>query len=284
MQINDAPEQADLASGRAQQHLAKVTLDRQRELNKRGFAAQSALDQAQSQYDAATASIARDDAVIAQQQIRAPFDGMLGLRSVEVGQYVNTGAALVTLTDISFLYVDFTLPEQARPQLNVGQAVNVSVDAYPGRTFPAKISVLDPQVATGHPHHQVAGDRRQSGASFDARHVRQCAGRSAAARRRADHPGNRARPYDLRRFGLSRARSQTGSRRQAPVRRPTASPCSRSRVPVTAGQRLDGRVAVTGLKAGDRVVTAGQVKLFEGSLVTLSTETTLVNPSQIPLN
>ena len=73
--------------------------------------------------------------MIAQKLIRAPFAGQLGMRQVELGQYLTPGAPIVTLTDLSMLYVNFTLPSQMRPQISVGQRVNVTADAYPGRTL-----------------------------------------------------------------------------------------------------------------------------------------------------
>src|SRR5258706_486345 len=79
-------------------------------------------------------------------QIRAPFKGRLGVRQVEVGQYLNAGAAIVTLSDLKHLYVNFTLPSTMRAQIVLGQKVNVTADAFPGRAFEATITTLEPQI------------------------------------------------------------------------------------------------------------------------------------------
>jgi multidrug efflux system membrane fusion protein len=276
VQLNDAPEQADLAASRAQQRLAKVSLDRARQLTGRGFVAQAQLDQAQSQYDAATAAIARDEALIAQKQVRAPFDGTLGVRLIEVGQYLQPGTAMVVLTDVSFLYVDFTLPEQARPQLALGQDVAVTVDAYPGRSFRGRIYVIDPQInpdtRTIKMQAVVENSERLLMAGMFA-NVR------VALPPREDVMTVAETALDHTLYGDSVYVVRTGE--PGPDGKPQLKV---AHVPVTAGERADGRVAVTGLKPGDRVVTAGQVKLFEGAAVTLAAEPVLVKPAQVPLD
>jgi multidrug efflux system membrane fusion protein len=87
--------------------------------------------------------------MIAQKLVKAPFDGELGIREVELGQYVGSGTRLVTLTDLDTLYVNFTVPEQARAAVRTGQAVDVTVDAYPGRTFAAELTTVEPQIDPG---------------------------------------------------------------------------------------------------------------------------------------
>ena len=84
--------------------------------------------------------------MIDQKLIKAPFAGELGLRQVELGQYVGPGDALVTLTDLGQLYANFTLPEQDRASLAVGQTVEVRADAFPGEVFQGAITAIEPQV------------------------------------------------------------------------------------------------------------------------------------------
>src|SRR6185437_9983958 len=114
VQLDDGPDKGDLANFQAQARWASVSLERAKTLAARQFASQESVDQAQSQLDQANGQIAKTQAIIAQKLIRAPFDGRLGVRQVELGQYVNSGAAIVTLTDLSTLYVNFTLPTQLR--------------------------------------------------------------------------------------------------------------------------------------------------------------------------
>src|SRR5262249_34742951 len=133
VQLNDAPEHGDLASYEAQARLNEIELQRSNQLAQRQFASRETLDQRQSQLDQARAMILNPEALIAQKLIRAPFSGQLGTRQVEVGQYLTPGAPIVTLTDLSMLYVNFTLPSQMRSQISVGQRADVSADAFPGR-------------------------------------------------------------------------------------------------------------------------------------------------------
>ena len=146
IQLNDATERADLANFQAQARLASANLARAKELWNRQAGPATNVDQNQALLDEANAGIAKTEALIAQKLVRAPFAGELGIRQVEVGQYVNPGAAVVSLTDLSTVYVNFTLPEQNRAQIAVGQTVLVAVDAFPGKTFEAKVTTIEPQL------------------------------------------------------------------------------------------------------------------------------------------
>src|SRR5580692_9986735 len=135
VQLFDAPDQGDLASFKAQAIGAQLALDRAKQLAARQFGPQSTADAAQATYDQANAGIAKTEAIISQKLVRAPFDGELGVRHVEVGQYLTAGTQIVTLTNLSTLYANFTVTEKDSGHLAVGQTVRVMVDAYPGRTL-----------------------------------------------------------------------------------------------------------------------------------------------------
>ena len=146
VQLNDAPERADLASFQASEKLAIANLERTQRLVRRDFATQAKMDENQEALEAARAGIARSQAVIDQKAIKAPFAGELGLRRVELGQYVGPGERLVTLTDLNRLYATFTLPEQDRSSVTLGQSVELRADAFPGKKFDGEISAIEPQV------------------------------------------------------------------------------------------------------------------------------------------
>ncbi len=148
VQLFDAPDQGDLASFKAQATGAQLALDRAKLLAARQFGPQSTADAAQATYDTANAGIAKTQAIISQKLVRAPFDGVLGVRHVEVGQYLTAGTQIVTLTDLSTLYANFTTTEKASAMLKVGQTVRVLVDAYPGKVFEGKITTIEPQINT----------------------------------------------------------------------------------------------------------------------------------------
>jgi multidrug efflux system membrane fusion protein len=147
VQLNDAPERGDLASFQALARVASANLDRDKQLSAREFQSRQVVDQQQSLRDQAEAGIAKAQAQIAQKLIRAPFAGQLGVRQVNLGGYLNPGGAIVTLTDLSSLWANFTVPEQASSQIKVGQAVNLKADAYPGRAFKATITAIEPQIS-----------------------------------------------------------------------------------------------------------------------------------------
>src|SRR5215218_4240025 len=148
VQLFDGPEQADLLSFKAQATMAQLSLERAKQLASRQFGPQATVDQAQSSFDQANAGIAKTQAIISQKQVRAPFDGELGVRKVEVGQYLTAGTQIVSLTDLSQLYANFTVTEKDSGALKVGQTVRIAVDAYPGRKFEGKITTIEPQIAT----------------------------------------------------------------------------------------------------------------------------------------
>jgi multidrug efflux system membrane fusion protein len=146
VQLNDAPEQADLASYQAAEKLAIANLERTQQLVRRDFATQAKMDENQEALEAARAGIARSQAVINQKAIKAPFAGQLGLRQVELGQFVSPGDKLVTLTDLTHLYATFTLPERDRSEVAVGQPVELRADAYPGEVFKGEVTAIEPQI------------------------------------------------------------------------------------------------------------------------------------------
>src|SRR5882757_2085530 len=143
VQLFDAPEQGDLANFKAQATVAQLSLDRAKQLAARQFGPQATVDQAQAAFDQAQAGIAKTQALISQKLVRAPFDGELGVRKVEVGQYLTAGSQIVSLTDLSALYANFTVTEKDSAQLKAGQTVRVVVDAYPGRNFEGRITTIE---------------------------------------------------------------------------------------------------------------------------------------------
>src|SRR5580704_14668506 len=130
VQLFDAPDQGDLANSKAQATVAQLSLDRAKQLASRQFGPQATVDTAQAAFDQAQAGIAKTEALISQKLVRAPFDGELGVRKVEVGQYLTAGTQIVSLTDLSELYANFTVTEKGSAALKVGQTVRIAVDAY----------------------------------------------------------------------------------------------------------------------------------------------------------
>jgi multidrug efflux system membrane fusion protein len=274
LQLYDAPEQADLANYRAQVKVAELSLDRAKQLAARQFGPQATVDSAQASFDQANAGIARTEAVISQKLVRAPFDGVLGVRRVEVGQYLTAGTQIVTLTDLSRIYTNFTVTEKDSGTLKVGQVVRVTVDAYPGKVFEGKITTIEPQIAS------------------DTRNIR--------VQGTLDNPDNVLKPgmfatttvvlpdkpavvtvpetaVDYTLYGdsvylINEKQGEDGKTNLTAVR-----------TFVRTGDRVNGRaVIVSGVKPGDRVVAVGQLKLQSGAAVVISPDPAPPIPASPP--
>jgi multidrug efflux system membrane fusion protein len=274
VQLFDGPEQADLASFKAQATMAQLSLERAKQLASRQFGPQATVDQAQSAFDQANAGIAKTQAIISQKLVKAPFDGELGVRKVEVGQYLTAGTQIVSLTDLSQLYANFTVTEKDSGALKVGQTVRIAVDAYPGRKFEGKITTIEPQIAT------------------DTRNIR--------VQATIDNPDRILKPgmfatttvvlpdklpvvtvpetaVDYTLYGdsvylITEKKEDDGKTSLTAVR-----------TFVQTGNRIGGRAEILkGLKPGDRVVAVGQLKLQTGSAVTISTDPAPPIPANPP--
>ncbi|MEW6098782.1 MAG: efflux RND transporter periplasmic adaptor subunit [Pseudomonadota bacterium] len=146
VQLDDTLAAAQVRQAQAQLSIARANHERNRELLAQNFVSQAAVDQTAATLQVAEAQLAVARATQERLRIVAPFDGVAGIRQVNVGDYVGPGTDLVNLEDVSSLYVDFRLPERYLPQLQVGQRSQVSLDALPGRRFEARIEALSPQV------------------------------------------------------------------------------------------------------------------------------------------
>lgn len=274
VQLFDGPEQGDLASFKAQATVAQLQLERAKQLAARQFGPQATVDQAQSAFDMANAGIAKTQAIISQKLVRAPFDGELGVRKVEVGQYLTAGTQIVSLTDLSVLYANFTITEKDSAQLQVGQAVRIKVDAYPGRTFEGKITTIEPQISTDTRNIRVQAtianpDRILKPGMFTTTTVVL-----------PDKPPVVTVPetavdytlYGDSVFLITEKKEEDGK---------TSLTVTRSFV--QTGNRVEGRAEILkGLKPGDRVVAVGQLKLQSGSAVTISPDPAPPIPAQPP--
>jgi len=274
VQLFDAPDQGDLASFKAQAVVGELQLDRAKQLALRQFGPQSTVDTAQATYDQAKAGIAKTEALISQKLVRAPFEGDLGVRQVEVGQYLTAGTQIVSLTDLSVLYANMTVTEKQSSQVQVGQVVRIAVDAYPGRTFEGKITTIEPQIAT------------------DTRNIR--------VQATIQNPENILKPgmfatttivlpekpavvtvpetavdytlYGDSVFLIAEKKGDDGKTSLTAVR-----------TFVKTGNRVEGRVEILkGLNPGDRVVAGGQIKLQSGMPVVISTDPPPPIPAEPP--
>jgi membrane fusion protein (multidrug efflux system) len=254
VQLDDTLQQAQLKQSEAQASIARTNLQRNRELVAENFVSQSAVDQSAAALEVAEAQVALSKAQLARMRIVAPFDGIAGIRSVNLGDYVKDGADLVSIEDLSQVLVDFRLPERFIARVKTGQAVDVTLDALPGQRFGGRIDALDSVVDAN--------------------------GRSLLVRARLDNPGG-----VLKSGMFARARIVFAQRDNALVVPEEAlvplggkqylfkvaeGPDGKvaKRLEARIGLRLPGRVEVLdGLAPGDLVVTAGQARLTRGDAV-----------------
>jgi membrane fusion protein (multidrug efflux system) len=143
VQLEISQEQAQLRSAEAQMRLAGANLLRQQNLLKSRVSAQVDFDTAQAEYDQAVAKVEEVKALIDKKTIRAPFSGVLGIRAVNLGQYLQSGAQVAPLQSLDPIYVNFWLPQQYLGQIGAGQPVSVRADGLPDITFEGKINAVD---------------------------------------------------------------------------------------------------------------------------------------------
>jgi membrane fusion protein (multidrug efflux system) len=240
IQLDAALNEAEVAQARAELDLARSTLKRTEDLASRNFVSGSAQETAASNVEVLAARLKLAEVRLAKMRIVAPFDGVVGIRSVSIGDYVKDGADLVNIEDIGVLKVDFRLPERYLPQLRAGQAVEVSPDALPGSRYRGAVEAINPRIDAN--------------------------GRSLEVRARLTNADGRLRPGMF-----ARVRIIVGERANAlMVPEEAIVPLGddffvftvvndkANRIRVRLGVRRESQVEVLeGLKAGDKVITAG---------------------------
>jgi membrane fusion protein (multidrug efflux system) len=146
IQQDTSEEQAKLRSNQASAALAKSTLERITKLYNQRVASKSELDNSKSTYDSAVANVDNTRAAIEKKSIRAPFAGRLGIRLVNLGQFINTGDSVVSLQAIDKMYVNFSLPQQFNSKVDVGLSIRLESDAVPEKQFLGSINAIDPEI------------------------------------------------------------------------------------------------------------------------------------------
>ncbi|MDP3816942.1 efflux RND transporter periplasmic adaptor subunit [Pseudomonas sp.] len=280
IQMDSDVEQAGLGTAQAELGLARVEFERGRSLVNRQSISKSEFDRLEAGLQKANASVAQLQAQLAKKRILAPFAGTIGIRQVDVGDYLSSGTTIATLQDLSKLHVDFFLPEQAVPKLALGERVRLSVAAYPDEQFEGEISAINPKVEDSTRNVQV--------------------------RAMLDNPDNKLLPgmfanlqvllpetplqvlvpetaitytlYGNSVYLIVEKKDEEGQ----PVKDAKGqAELLVERRSVETGERRDGQVVILkGLKAGEQVVSAGQLKLDNGAHITIAAEPAIAENSQ----
>ena len=259
VQLDDQLPQAQIQQSRAELSIAMANHKRNQELVAQHFISQRSLDESSANLEVAQAKLALANAAAARLKIIAPFDGIAGIRQVNVGDYLKDGADIVNIEDIDAMFVDFRLPERFQSKLRHGQTALLDVDALPGRQYTARIQAIDPLIDAN--------------------------GRSVGIRGCIDN-----RQLQLRPGMFARVNTVFGVRDNARVipeeamvpqggkqfvikllPGPTEQTRSTRRVEVKVGLRSIGKVEIVeGLEPGDMVVTTGQQRVpRDGTTVTV---------------
>ncbi|WP_110993714.1 efflux RND transporter periplasmic adaptor subunit [Pseudomonas sichuanensis] len=275
LQLDHDQETALLGTAQADLNLAKVDFGRGSQLVGDSAISRGEYDRLTTQYRRNQAVVDQLKASLAKKSISAPFSGTIGIRQVDVGAYLASGTVIATLQDLSSLYVDFNVPEQALPHLSLGQQVLVQVAAYPGQTFPASLSAINPKVEES-TRNLLA---RATLANPDGKLL---PGMFASLQLLLPNPQPQVvvpenaitfTLYGNSVYVISPKKTEEGQPVPGADGQPQLIAEQRT---VQTGERRDGWVVVSkGLQAGDQVVTAGQLKLSPGAAVRISDDQAL---------
>ena len=236
--------QAEVQQAKAELGIARANFERTADLARQKFMSDRARDESLANVQVLEAKLALAQARLSKLEIRAPFSGVVGIRNVSIGDYVKDGTDLINLEDISSVKVDFRVPEKYADVIRKGQALEVIVDALPGKPFRAKVDAIDPQVDS--------------------------AGRSALLRGRIDNPEGRLKPGMFARVKLILAERDNALVVPEEAIVPQGGKTTvwkvvdgkAVRTEVKTGLRRAAKVEITqGLALNDVVVTAGQIRL-----------------------
>jgi len=269
--LDSEMEQASLASAEADLNLSRLEFQRARSLLDRQAISRSEYDRLNAESQKAAASVAQLHASLSKKRILAPFSGTIGIRQVDVGDYIAAGTPIATLQDLTTLYVDFFLAEQHVPLLTLGQRVQLQVAAYPGERFEGVISALNPKVETTTRNVQVRAElgnpdgRLLPGMFADLQVLLPTETAQVVV-------PETAITYTL--YGNSVLLVTEGT---PPEGVSSDEPyLVVERRFVTTGERRDGlTVVLDGLEGGEQVITAGQLKLDSGAHVAIAESRTL---------
>lgn len=286
VRLDDAVEQADLVAARTQATLDQQALDRAQALRKSGAGTQAALDSASAAASTSRSQVVKIQALADQKLLKAPFSGTLGIPRIDPGQYVAPGNVVVTLQDLDTMRADFTVPEQQLADLRIDQPVTFGLTGG-DMAYKGVITGIDPKIDPSSRLVSVRAeianpDRRLSPGQFVQVRVEQPKEDGVIAipqtaltaslygdfvfvvRPPSEKPAAPAQQEPARQgsSGTASAATETAGK-EAP-------PLSAHQVFVKTGRRSDGRVEIlSGIEAGEEVVTAGQNRLSNGAPVTV---------------
>lgn len=269
VQLNNDSDVARLQALMAAVELAEANYDRDQKQLAIQAVSQAVVDADAATLKSAKAQVAEQKALVAKKLVRAPFAGRLGIRAVDVGQYVNAGTKLVTLQALDPVYVDFFAPQKSLGRIALKQKVTLRTDAFPDQEFSGEISSIDPKVDTATRNVQIRGTVRNPKRSLLPGMFATASIASGGPERFLTLPQTAVsyNPYGDTVFVVEEHKTEDGK----------ASLVAQQKFVTTGVTRGDQVAILSGIKDGDTVVTAGQIKLRSGFPV-------IVNNSIQPAN
>ncbi|VVP78239.1 Multidrug resistance protein MexA [Pseudomonas fluorescens] len=275
VQLDSAVESALLETAQADLGLAQLDYGRGSQLVGSQAISKGEFDRLSAQLQKNKATVNQLKASLAKKHIVAPFSGTIGIRQVDVGDYLASGTVIATLQDISSLYVDFYIPEHAVPKVALGQAVQVEVSAYPGEQFPGSVSAINPKVENSTRNVLVRATLANPNGKllpgmFTSLDVLLP---NPAAQIVVPEGAITYTLYGNSVYAVAEKKTDGGEVEKDASGKPVLIAERRF---VETGERRGGLVLVTkGLNAGEQVVSAGQLKLDNGTPIAISPDKNL---------
>jgi len=269
VQLNADSDLAQLRSLEAAAELADTVFERDKKQFDAKAISKAALDADAADLKSKRAQVAQQAALVAKKTILAPFGGRLGISIVNPGQYVNPGDKIVTLQALDSIYADFYLPQQEISRISLGQGVVVTTDTYPGRTFSGKTTAISPKVDSDTRNVQIEATIANKEHELLPGMYATAEIKAGAVQRYLTLPQTAVtfNPYGETVFIVEESGKGPDGKPMLTVRQTF----------VTTGPTRGDQIAVLkGIKAGDTVITSGQLKLKNGSKVIINNE---IHPS-----
>ncbi|MDR2861543.1 MAG: efflux RND transporter periplasmic adaptor subunit [Syntrophobacterales bacterium] len=274
IEIDSQADMARLQVLKAALELAKKTYARNQEQFKEHAVSQATLDANLADLKSTEAQVAEQQAILNKKNIRAPFDGRLGIRHVSPGQYLSPGVKIVTIQALDTIFFDFTLPQQDIGNIRKGQAITVKVDAFPEQTFNGVISAIEPKIEE---KTRNVGVR----ASMENAQQKLLPGMFATARIATGKPQKHItvpqtaivfNPYGNVVFIVGESEEQKDAEGKPAL-------TVMQRLVKTGAARGNEISVLEGLQDGDTIVTSGQIKLQNGTRININND---IQPSDNP--
>jgi membrane fusion protein (multidrug efflux system) len=261
LKLRSDDDEAKLASLQATAELSQLTLDRDLKQWKIQAVSQATIDTDRANLKNAQAQVAQQQAILDKKTLRAPFAGHLGIRAIDLGQYLGPGTTIVTLQALDPIYLDFFVPQQAIDQVRLGQSVTIRIDAFKDQTFAGEISAINPKIDTNTRNVQVRATLKNPDRKL-------LPGMYATVAINTGEPANYItlpqtaityNPYGNTVYVVDSKPAEAGGKPLQQTARQTF---------VTTGPTRGDQVAILkGVNEGEMIVTTGQIKLHNGSPV-----------------